>query len=455
MPSPRSARALLTVVFALLGVLQAGWLARVPAVRDALGLSTGSLGVVLLVGALGALGATLVAGYLTSRFGGGLVLRATAVGQALAYAAIGVSTVTASVWLLVLGVTVQGASFALVNVTINVESAGVERRLGRTVMPQLHAMFSIGAVGGAGLAAALSHLGVPVVVHLVAAGAVGLVVQLACVTGIVHDTRPAARDLAPAVAVAPGPQASDPSPGPRNVPAPVGAGRAALSAWTERRTVLLGIVVFAAALSEGSANQWIPLAVVDSFASPEALGASTLTGFTIAMTLVRLGGSRLLDRFGRVAVLRASGLVSLAGLGLFVLAPTWPVALAGVVLWGAGAALVVPVTIAAASDDPLRAATRVAVVTAFTSIARLVAPPVVGALGELVGIREALAVIALGLVASVVLSREARPERPEADVVPAASSHAAAGDAASDTPAPDASNDDVPHPDASSTVPAR
>lgn len=373
----------------------------------------------LLVGALGSLAATLLAGHVTSRLGGALVLRGTAGGLALGYVAIGLATVTGSVALLVLGVVLQGASFAFVNVTINVESAGVERRLGRTVLPQLHAMFSIGAVLGAGVAAAASHLGAAVLGQLLVAGAVGLLVQLACVPGIVHDTRRSAprsggvgAPPAPVTVDAPGGQGrgegSTTAPVRDGAAVRVGAVRAALGAWCEPRTMLLGLIVFAAALSEGSANQWIPLAVVDAFASPEALGASTLTAFTVAMTIVRLLGSRLLDTFGRVAVLRVSGLVSIAGLALFVLAPVQPVAFVGAALWGAGAALAVPVTIAAAADDPARAATRVAVVTAFTSVARLVAPPVIGALGELVGIREALAVIALGLVVSVLLAGQAR-----------------------------------------------
>lgn len=400
-----------------MGVLQAGWLARLPALRDALGLSPGALGTVLLVGAAGSLAMTLLAGFLTTRFGGAAVLRATAVVMALGYLAIGLSGVVGSVPVLVVGVTLQGAGFALVNVTVNVEAAGVERRLGRNVIAQFHAMFSIGAVAGAGVAAAASHLGIGVATQLAVAAVLGMTVQLACVGGIVHDTR--LRPQPSGAHVDPGPDAAEPGPDADDAPhaAPRagglgGAARTALAAWADRRTILLGLVVFAAALSEGSANQWIPLAVVDSFAAPEAVGASVLTAFTVAMTVLRLLGARLLDAFGRVTVLRASGLVSLLGLALFVVAPSLPVALTGAVLWGAGAALVVPVTIAAASDDPLRAASRVAVVTAFTSIARLVAPPAIGALGNLVGIREALAVIALGLVVSVVLAREARSAAP-------------------------------------------
>src|SRR5690606_36097428 len=104
--------------------------------------------------------------------------------------------------------------------------------------------------------------------------------------------------------------------------------------------------------------------------------------------------------------------VSLAGLALFVLAPSMPLALAGVAMWGMGAALAYPVTLAAASDDPVRAAARVSVVMAFASVARLSAPPVIGALGDVVGIREALAVVGAGLVIAVLVAGQARREVP-------------------------------------------
>ncbi len=415
--NPRRARVLLLVLFTLMGFLLSGWLTRIPSVRDSLGLTPSALGTVLLVASLGSLGMTLAAGYVNTRFGGVLVLRVSAVVQAVGYTSIGLSTVVGSVWLLVAGVTLQGIAFAPVNVTINVESAGVERRLGRSVMPQFHALFSIGAVVGAGFGATASYLGVSVFAQLTFAAALGVVVQLACVRDVVHDTRVdlgtrvenvAADDgalVVPASATAPRTGRGS------------GSARAAISAWTDRRTLLLGLIVFAAALSEGSANQWIPLAVVDGFGALEAVGATVLTVFTASMTVVRLAGTRLLDRYGRVAVLRASGLVALAGLLLFVLAPSLPIAVVGVSMWGMGAALAYPITVAAASDDPLRAATRVSVVTAFSSVARISAPPAIGALGEAVGIREALGVIAVGLVLSVLLARQARREPAPATVL--------------------------------------
>ena len=59
-------------------------------------------------------------------------------------------------------------------------------------------------------------------------------------------------------------------------------------------------VVLAAALTEGSANDWVALAVVDGFVKDNAVCALTFGLFVTAMTAMRFLGTRLLDRYGRV-----------------------------------------------------------------------------------------------------------------------------------------------------------
>src|SRR5690554_2825198 len=88
---PRRARVQLLVVFTLLGFLLAGWLSRIPSVRDALDLTSSALGTALLVASLGTLASTLTAGYVNARFGGAFVMRVAAVVQAIGYLLIGTS----------------------------------------------------------------------------------------------------------------------------------------------------------------------------------------------------------------------------------------------------------------------------------------------------------------------------------------------------------------------------
>ncbi len=426
MPQPRSpaarspavqvawARSLLMGLFGLQGLMMSSWLARLPAVRDALGLSTTELGVVLLTGAVGALGTVAAAGLVMSRFGGRFALHMATFGFTAAFVLLGFGPALHSVPMLAAGVFLTGASFAIGNVPLNVESAAVERRMGRTILPHFHAAFSIGAVIGSLVGAIAAHAGVSVLTQFVVTAVIGLVWRTASIPHVVIDSLPprqlavrAERERLEQLWAGGG---SDAVGAPSVVVGPRAGWRTALGAWREPRTLLVGVVIMAAALSEGSANDWLAIAVVDGFHQPQAVGAIVFGVFVAAMTTVRLLGTRLIDRFGRVAVLRVSGAVSFVGLVGFGFAPTLELAGVGVVLWGLGAALAVPIGIAAASDDPLRAAGRVSVVSAFASLATLAAPPLLGVAAETLGTRRALVLIAVAMVASIALSRRVAPE---------------------------------------------
>lgn len=409
------ARWVLLGVFALNGVMMSSWLARIPSVRDALGLTPADLGVVLLAGAVGALVTVTAAGPFVTRFGGRVAFGASAVLFGVAFLLLGLGPATGSVPLLAAGIFVNGMAFSLGNVPMNVESAGIERRVGRTILPQFHAAFSIGAVVGSLVGAACAHAQVPVLVQFVATGAVATVWRLAAIPATVHDTLPSRAPATSLVAPAPVEALGDAvvdveTAGLRARLARRGARLgAALSAWREPRTLLIGLVLLASSLSEGSAGNWLSIAVVDGFEVREALGAVAYGTFVGAMTVFRFAGTGLIDRFGRVSVLRASGVSALVGLLVFGLAPSLPLAWVGIVLWGCGAALANPVAIAAASDDPAHAAPRVAVATSFSTVAMLTAPPLLGLLVDQVGARHMLLVICAATVLSLAVAGQVRP----------------------------------------------
>ena len=396
-PDVLRARRLLIGLYALMGVAVATWLSRLPSIRTALDLSTSELGTLLLVGSVGSLAMVVFAGALTTRWGSRRTLITGAVMFSVGNALVGLGPAVGSVGVLALGVLLASSSYALSNVPMNLETVVIERGMGRTVVPQFHAAFSIGSVVGSLVGAAVSWAQVPVVVHFVALSAVTLVVRVIAVPGAVLPTAP----QPPGVALTP-----------PITPAARGAGiRTAFAAWREPRTLLIGVIVMSAALSEGSANNWLTIAVVDGFDRTEALAAVVFGVFVGSMTAARLLGSALIDRFGRVRVLVASGISSFSGLMLFGLAPGLPLAALGVVGWGLGAGLVVPIGMAAVAGDRLHMAGRVAVLSAFASVSSIVAPPVLGLAAESMGARHALMLVGVGMLASIVLARTVRRER--------------------------------------------
>lgn len=384
-------------VFVASGATFATWASRLPAVRDALGFDAGQMGVLLLTGALGSVAALPLSGMITGRLGAARAVAAcslvAAAGYALVVAGVGTSTPLA----VRLGLVVAGVGIGVWDAAMNVEGAAVEQRLGRSIMPRFHAGFSLGTVAGAAVGALAAHAGVSFVWHVGVGVAVAISAALVSVRGFL-PTPP----VAPADVPASG--GADPAEA-----APAHGLRDSLAAWREPRTLLVGVVVLAAALTEGAANDWTALSLVDGFDADQSTGALALALFLTAMTLARLAGTWLVDRIGRVAVLRAGSVAALVGVGLFAYAPWLWLAVVGSVVWGASAALGFPLGMSAAADDPRRAAMRVAVVSTIGYAAFFVGPALIGFLADLVGYRQALSVIALPVVVGLALAGNARP----------------------------------------------
>jgi cyanate permease len=378
----REARNAVYVVFFGNGFLFANWAARIPQVRAELGVTPGVLGLILLCLAVGSGIGTPLSGLIISRLGESrtVSLMAVAATAGMAVAAVGVLLGTPAV---AAGLLVFGFGSGTWDVAMNVQGAAIERVLGRAILPRFHAGWSIGTVAGAGTAAVMVALGVPVTAHLVAVTVVAVVVPVA-----------ARRFL-------PGTHA--PAPGGRS------ARRRQLASWTEPRTLLIGLFVLCMALTEGTGNDWLSLAVIDGYHSVAVAGTLTFAVFLAAMTAGRWWGPRLIDLYGRVLVLRVCAVTALAGLLLIEFGEVLPVAMAGALLLGLGTSLGFPVGLSSAADDPAHAATRVSTAASIGYVAFLAGPPAVGFLGDHVGVLHSLWVAAVVLTAAFLLAGATAP----------------------------------------------
>jgi MFS family permease len=126
------------------------------------------------------------------------------------------------------------------------------------------------------------------------------------------------------------------------------------------------------------------------------------------MTAGRWFGPHLLDRYGRVPVLRVLTAIALAGLLIFAFTP---LPFVGVLLWGVGISLGFPVGMSAGADEPARAAPRVGVISSIAYCAFLAGPPLIGFLAERGTVLHALAAIMVMLVVAGLVSGAVRPLR--------------------------------------------
>lgn len=371
--------------FALNGLLFATLVSRIPAVREHLDLGNGQLGLLLLAIAAGSVLTLPTTGALIQRSSAATVVRLGAAFDAcgLVLASLGAG-VLELVPLAAVGLFVHGIGIGIWDVAMNVEAAEVERRLQRTVMPRFHAGWSFGSIAGAAIGIPMAAADVPLVLHL---GAVALVaLTLAVITS--RRFLPAEVDHA------------EPS-------------GSAASAWTEPRTLAIGAMVLAFALVEGTANDWLSLALIDGYDVRHWVGVAGFSVFVCAMTTGRLLGPVVLDRFGRVPVLRATAAAAAVGIVLVVLGPHPLVVALGILVWGLGASLGFPVGMSAAADDSRRSAARVSVVSTIGYSAFLAGPPLLGLVGDHVGTLDALLVVAVLMVPAFLSASAARPVVPE------------------------------------------
>lgn len=378
----------LSALFFLPGITIASWVTRTPDVRDLVDASTAQMGLILFGLSVGSMIGILASGPLVSRWGTRPILIAGILVIALGAAVIGTGAHLGSGAVVALGLGLFGCGMGGGEVALNIEGAEVERRLGRSAMPLMHGFFSLGTVVGAIVGMALTAVSFPVVAHL-------WIVAAIVVAALGAAIRP--------------------------IPAGVGKRAAARTAadlprtavWKDTRLLLIGGVILALAMAEGAANDWLPLVMIDGHGLDAALGSGVFAVFATAMTVGRFIGGRFVDRFGPVAVLCVSALVSVGGLALVVFADGQAIASSGAILWGLGASLGFPVAISAAGESGANAAARVSLAATIGYIAFLVGPPALGFLGEHYGLRSALiAVLLLVLAAAFMTPAARRPAAP-------------------------------------------
>jgi predicted MFS family arabinose efflux permease len=376
------------------GFAFASWASCIPQVRDRLELDPSDLGLVLLAIAGGSVVSLPLSGVIVRKYTTRTTV--TAMALLLAVALVGVATgYLVGVLPVAIALFVLGFANGAWDVAMNVQGAAAERHLGRAIMPRFHAGYSLGTVAGALLGAAMIALKVSVIAHLIGvaviiAVAVPVLVQRFLPDAAEPGTRQPGTDQT-------GPQTADRS------------AHRAFGRWREPRTLLVGLFVLAFAFSEGTGNDWISVALIDGYDAPALVGTLGFALFLAAMTAARWIGPGLLDRHGRVTVVRGLALVAAIGLVLFVFSPNVPLAFVGALLWGAGTSLGFPVGMSAAADDPAAAAGRVSVVASIGYCAFLGGPPLIGFLGSRDGVLHALTAVAVLLAIAAMLATTLRP----------------------------------------------
>lgn len=331
------------IIFFIAGFITATWAVIVPFARGNTGVNEAQLGTLLLCLGVGALIAMPVTGWLTSRFG---CRRVILIAVALVIISTPWLSVLSDPLLLALALLVFGVGIGVTDCAMNIQAILVEKQAAKPVMSGFHGMYSVGGIAGAGFMTLLLAMGFSVLTGCLLAVSAVIIMTLVSASGLLTYANPAE---GPVFAV------------------PRGS------------VLIIGIICFAVFLTEGTVLDWSAVYLTDVRAIPASLGGLGYTCFAIAMTVARLTGDRIISSLGRLPVVLGGALVAAGGMAMVTFIASWPLALLGYTLVGAGCANIVPVMFSAAGRQTVMPqAVAVPAITTLGYLGVLSGPAVIG-----------------------------------------------------------------------------
>ena len=307
--TPTRARTAVAAAFLTQGLVFISLTTRLPDFSDRWDLSDLDLSLLLLMMVLLAGVGSVVAETLAKRHSSATLLR---VGLGLVTVGVPVIATAPAAAVFVAGLAVYGVGLGVVDATTNMQAVALEHVYARPILPSFHGAWTLGGIIGAAITLATADLPLSATALL---AVVPLVVLAA--PFLPRDHGPT--ETAQAVAVP----------------------------WHPFLLVGLGMVLFY--MVDTAAATWGPTYLDHTFSTPSGLVALATFPYLVASGALRLAGDGLVARYGAVRVLRVGALVGSASLAVVVFAPTWPVAVLGFTLLGAGVAVIAPLSFSAAA----------------------------------------------------------------------------------------------------------
>lgn len=379
--TPTQARLAVSLLFALNGVLPAAWIGRLVDIQRDAGIDDAVLGVVMSMGAVGGLALGLLAGPFAARWGSGRVAVISFLLMAPVTALIAFESTAFA-----LGFTlfwIFGFD-AVMDAAMNAHSIRVQKVYGRSILNSFHGWWSLGTVAGSSIAALSAALGLALGSYLVVLAGLAMVLALFAWRWLLPGADPDTH------------LESEGEPDDRIGVTPASGSRGAIG----RRAALLGAFIFLAVIVEDVPARWSSIYLTDAGAVGGWISMG-LVAFTVAMTVGRFVGDRLVDRFGNVVVISVGMGASAVALGSALMLGGVLGYLLACLVVGFGVAPLFPAAIHAAAHVPgLRPATGIAVVSWLSRAGFLFAPIIVGLVSTSAGIGWgiSLAVVAAALL---------------------------------------------------------
>lgn len=353
------------LAFLAAGLVVSAWAPLVPYAKDRLGLDEAALGLLLLCLGGGSLCAMPVTGMLTARFGCRPVILTAG---ALTCLILPCLAVVSSPLLFGLTLLLFGASVGTLDVAMNIQAVIVEKNSGAALMSGFHGMFSAGGFLGAGTMALLLWLNMPVLAASICLSLLVALMLLIASPNLLHEIEASERD------------------GPQFV-IPHGA------------VIFIGVLCFVVFLAEGALLDWGALLLTAGRGLDAGQGGIGYAAFSVAMTLGRLTGDRVVARLGGKLVMLAGGVCAALGFFAAVLASSAVIAILGFILIGIGASNIVPILFSAAGkQNAMPASLAIGAITTIGYAGVLAGPALIGFVAHAISLNMAFAGLGVAML---------------------------------------------------------
>ena len=257
-----------------------------------------------------------------------------------------------------------GVSIAVIEVAVNLEADRVEAQSGQRIMNRSHAYWSFGFFGAGIAGAGFSQLGISPFVHFALVTVFG-----STLTILLFVKYNAAKPRRQSVVV-----------------------KNKSFVWPSKGIFLLVFFSLSAMLVEGASIDWSVIFMRDIFNTVPIVSGLALALAAIAQGFIRYFADQFVDKYGPERVSLYSLIAMVLGVGCVVFSFDPMIALLGFLLMGGGSAVIFPRAMSAAAQRTDKTPEEnVASLAQFVFVIFLLAPPILGFVGEHAGLRWSFA----------------------------------------------------------------
>ncbi|WP_313385117.1 MFS transporter [Chishuiella sp.] len=357
------------------GLAFSSWASRIPTIKQALGITEGQLGTLLLMMPIGQLCTMVLSGKLVSKYGSRNVLRIVVLIYPLILCLIGFAQ---NFYQLALALFFFGVLGNMCNISVNTQGVEVEKIFGKSIMSSFHGAWSIAGFTGALIGLLMMNLNIGTPIHFIIIYCIIIVNWLINSKFLLNSTG-----------------------------AVKTTEKKSFFSKPEGVLVQLGIIGFLSMATEGAMFDWSGVYFQDIVKAPENLVVVGYASFMVMMATGRFIGDYFISKYGKKRIMQISGFFMSSGLLLSVFFPQLIVCTLAFMMVGLGVACNVPTVYSVAAKSTKGAAgVALATVSSVSFLGFLMGPPLIGYIAELFDLRYSYALFAcFGLIMIIMVGR--------------------------------------------------